>query len=107
MGSRTLTDALAGRAPLRRVFWLYCVGGSLAYSVLGLWVDPLNLRSVTVYSVIGVGIGVVQCIMLWRCAYNGKSRAVGHLVRASVLAGLILIPLLGYLFYIYAGAMIF
>ena len=69
-----LSDALKGKAPLRRVFWVYGVGVSVAYSALGLFIDPLNVKSIVVYTVIGLAIGVVQCIMLWRCAPNSRSQ---------------------------------
>jgi hypothetical protein len=100
--SRALTDPLQGRTPLRRVFWVYGVGVSVVYSFLGLLVDPLNATSVRVYTVLGAAIGVVQSIMLWKCAYNTRSRALGRWVRVSVVAGLITIPLLLYLLYSYA-----
>lgn len=100
--SRALTDPLQGRTSLRRVFWVYGFGVSVVYSFLGLLVDPLNVTSVRVYTVLGAAIGVVQSIMLWRCAYNTRSRLLGHWVRASVVVGLIAIPLLMYLLYSYA-----
>lgn len=100
--SRTLTESLQGKAPLRTVFWVYGVGVSVVYSFLGLLVDPLNSTSVRVYTVLGAVIGVMQSIMLWKCAYNSRSRALGRWVRISVVAGLITIPLLLYLLYSYA-----
>ena len=104
--SSALTDPLRGRTPLRRVFWVYCVLVSVVYSALGLLIDPLNVTSVRVYTVLGLAIGVVQCIMLWQCAYNSRSRALGVWVRISVILGLLMIPLLLYLVYAYASLII-
>jgi len=104
--SRALTDPLQGRTPLRTVFWVYCVLVSVVYSFLGLLVDPLNPRFVRLYTVLGVALGVVQSLMLWKCAYNTRSRAVGHWVRVSVVVGLIAIPFFLYLLYAYASLIV-
>ncbi len=101
-----LSDALKGKAPLRRVFWVYGVGVSVGYSALGLFVDPLNVKSIVLYTVIGLAIGVVQCVMLWRCAPNSRSRLATSLTRLGVILGLLTIPLFLYLLYVYPAAMI-
>jgi hypothetical protein len=100
--SRALTDPLQGRTPLRRVFWVHGVGVSVVYSLLGLLVDPLSVTSVRVYTVLGAAIGVVQSVMLWKCAYNTRSRALGHWVRISVVAVSFKIKMLMSLMYSYA-----
>jgi hypothetical protein len=102
-----LTDPLQGKTPLWKVFWVYGVAVSIGYSFLGLLLDPLNSTSIGLYTAIGLGLGVVQSIMMWQCAFNGKSRAVGRLVRASVVIGLISIPLMLYLLFHYASAIAF
>ena len=104
--SRALTDPLQGRTPLRTVFWVYGVLVSVVYSFLGLLVDPLNPRFVRLYTVLGVALGVVQSLMLWKCAYNTRSRALGHWVRVSVVVGLIAIPFCVYLMYAYASLIV-
>ena len=101
-----LSDALQGKAPLRRAFWVYGVGVSVAYSALGLFIDPLNVKSIVLYTVVGLAIGVVQCVILWRCAPNSRSRLATSLTRVAVILGLLTIPLFLYLLYAYPAAMI-
>ena len=101
-----LSDALQGKAPLRRAFWVYGVGVSVGYSALGLFIDPLNVKSIVLYTVVGLAIGVVQCVILWRCAPNSRSRLATSLTRVAVIIGLLTIPLFLYLLYAYPAAMI-
>jgi len=101
-----LSDAFRGKASLRRAFWLYGVGISVVYSALGLFVDPLNVRSLVVYTVVGLAIGLVQCIILWRCAPNSRSRLATRLTRIAVIAGLLTIPLFLYLLYAAPAALV-
>ncbi len=105
MWSRMLTEPLQGKTPLWKVFWVYGVAVSIAYSLLGLLLDPLNTISMGLYTAFGIALGVVQSIMMWQCAFNGRSRAVGRLVRISVVIGLIAIPLMLYLLFHYANAL--
>jgi len=94
-----LTEALRGRVSLSRAFWLYGVGVSVAYSVVGLFIDIANRFALVVYLVVGTALGVLQTIILWRCARNSPSRFLGRLVRTVMIAGLIMIALMLYVLY--------
>ena len=99
MWPRWLADGLGGKPSLARAFWVYGVGISVAYSLIGLLIDPQNLLVATVYLLLGIALGVLQTIVLWRCAYNSRSRFLGRVVRTAVVSGLILLALvLGVLF---------
>jgi hypothetical protein len=49
-----------------------------------------------VYLVVGIILGIYQLVALWQCAFNGRSRSVGVLVRISVVASVLLIPVIVY-----------
>jgi len=84
---------------LARAFWVYGVGISVVYSLIGLLIDTENLLVATVYLLFGIALGVLQTIVLWRCAYNSRSRFLGRVVRTAVVSGLVLLALvLGVLF---------
>jgi hypothetical protein len=93
---RWLTDPLAGKTSLGRAVWLYGFGGSLVYSVIGL-LFPETTAGLTVYLLLGLAVGVLQSVILWRCAPNSRSAFAGRLVRAAVVVGLILMPIMAYL----------
>lgn len=93
MWPRWLADALRGKPSLARAFWLYGVGISVVYSAIGLLIDTQNLFVATVYLLFGVALGVLQTVVLWRCAYNSRSRFLGQLVRTAVVSGLILLAI--------------
>jgi len=90
---RWLADGLRGKPSLARAFWVYGVGISVVYSLIGLLIDTQNLLVATVYLLFGIALGVVQTIVLWRCAYNSRSRFLGRIVRTAVVSGLILLAL--------------
>jgi len=46
---RWLADALRGKPSLARAFWLYGVGISVVYSVIGLLIDTQNLFVATAF----------------------------------------------------------
>jgi hypothetical protein len=69
------------------------------YSLIGLLIDPENVLRATVYLLVGVALGVLQTIILWRSAYNSRSRFLGRLVRTTVVFGLIVVALMLYLLY--------
>jgi hypothetical protein len=98
MWPQWLTDALTGKTSLRRAFWLYGVGISLAYSVVGL-LFPETIVGLTVYVLLGLGIGILQSVILWQCAPNSRSALSGRFVRAAVIVGLILTPVMLYLLF--------
>ncbi|HUA90622.1 MAG TPA: hypothetical protein VL994_14375 [Steroidobacteraceae bacterium] len=94
-----ISEPLQGKTPLRRVFWLYGVGVSVAYTALGAFVPLDQLRPVLIYTLVGLALGVVQSVMLWKCAYNSPSRShpLGRLLRVCVIAGLLATALVLYL----------
>jgi hypothetical protein len=93
---RWLADALSGKVSLSRAFWVYGVGISIVYSVIGLLIDIQNLLGVTVYLLVGTALGVLQSVILWRCAYNARSRFLGRLVRTAMVFGLIMVAVMLY-----------
>ena len=99
MWPRWLADALSGKTSLARAFWGYGLGVSVVYSLIGLLIDPENVLRATVYLLVGVALGVLQTIILWRSAYNSRSRFLGRLVRTTVVFGLIVVALMLYLLY--------
>lgn len=94
MWPRWLADALSGKVSLSRAFWVYGVGMSVVYSALGLLIDLKSSFGVTVYLLLGALLGVLQTIILWRCAYNSRSRSLGRLVRITMVFGLILVAVM-------------
>jgi hypothetical protein len=99
MSPRWLSDALGGRVSLSRAFWIYGVGVSVAYSVAGLFIDLEHRTAVVGYLVVGTALGVLQTIILWRCAYNSQSRVLGRLLRIAMIAGLVLVGIVLYVLY--------
>jgi hypothetical protein len=95
---RWLTDPLAGKTSLGRAVWLYGFGGSLVYSVIGL-LFPETTAGLTVYLALGLALGVLQSVILWRCAPNSRSAFLGRLVRAAVVMGLVLVLIVAYLLF--------
>lgn len=96
MGSRWLADALSGKVSLSRAFWVYGLGISVAYSLIGLLINIQNSLSVTVYVLVGAALGVLQTIILWRCAYNSRWRFLGGVVRIAMVFGLIVMAVMLY-----------
>lgn len=94
---RWLTDALAGRLSLARAFWLWGVGVSVAYSLMGALIDVEHPVALTIYLAVGLALGLLQTVILWRCASNSRSSFLGRLVRTVMIAGLIMVALLLYM----------
>lgn len=103
MWPRWLTDALSGKTSLARAFWVYGVGVSVLYSLLGLLVDEANVAALAAYLAVGLGLGVVQTIILWRCARNSRHRFLGGLIRALTIIGIVLTAIVLYLFLMNPG----
>jgi len=101
---RWLTDALSGKVSLARAFWLYGLGISVAYSLIGLLIDIQNVPVVAIYTVVGLALGVLQTIVLWRCAYNSRSKFLGRLVRTAVVFGILVIAIMLYVLYEFGRA---
>lgn len=94
----SIWEPLQGRTPLWKVVWVYGFAVSLAYAGLGLVLPLENAGVSRTYTWIGFLIGLYQLIGLWKCAFNSRSRTWGVLVRISVVASLLLIPVCIYLF---------
>jgi hypothetical protein len=75
---RWLADALSGKVSLSRAFWLYGFGISVVYSLIGLLIDMQNLPVVMIYLLVGLALGVLQTIILWRCASNRLLKNATH-----------------------------
>ena|SRR5450755_1225412 len=96
MLAHALLDPLQRRTSLARVFWLYGLGGSTAYITVGWLLGPFNFTGAWIYTILGVCVGALQSVMLWRCAFNCSSKPLGRLVRTSVVVGLVLVPAMIY-----------
>lgn len=88
MWPQWLTDALTGRTSLQRAFWLYGLGGTVAYSAAGL-LFPETPLGIGLYLGIGLVLGVLQSVILWRCAPNSRSSLARRLTRAAIVVGLV------------------
>jgi hypothetical protein len=93
---RWLADALSGKVSLARAFWVYGLGISVVYSLIGLLIDIQNRPVVMIYLMVGLALGVLQTIILWRCAYNSRSSFLGRLVRIALVFGLIMVAVMLY-----------
>jgi hypothetical protein len=93
---RWWTDALTGKVSLARAFWIWGVGVSVAYSLLGAFIDVEHPLALTVYVVVGLAVGVLQTVTPWRSASNSRSGFLGRLVPIAVIAGLALMVLMLY-----------
>jgi len=103
MWPRWLTAALSGKVSLARAFWVYGLGVSVVYSLLGLLVDEQNAAALAVYLVVGLALGVVQTIILWRCANNSRYRFLGGLMRAATIIAVVLMAIAVYLLWTSPG----
>lgn len=106
MWPRWLTDALSGKTSLARAFWGYGVGISIGYSVVGLFIDIQNVPLTAAYVIVGLALGVLQTIVLWRSAHNSRSRLLGRLVRAAMVLGFILVGIMLYVLLTNAGSLL-
>jgi len=96
---RWLADALSGRASLARAFWLYGLGISVVYSLIGLLIDIQDRPVVVIYLIVGLVLGVLQTIILWRCAPNSRSKSLGSLVRTVMVFGIIVVAVMLYVLF--------
>ena len=99
-----LTDALSGKASLARAFWIYGFGVSVAYSLIGAFVDLQSPLALSIYFALGLVLGLAQTVILWRCAYNSPSKFLGRLVRTAIVVSIIMVPLMLYLVHQYGLA---
>jgi hypothetical protein len=96
---RWLADALSGKVSLARAFWVYGLGVSVVYSLIGLPIDIQNRPVLIVYLVVGLALGVLQTIILWRCASNSRSKFLGRLVRTAMVCGFIVVAIMLYVLF--------
>lgn len=101
MVSQSIWEPLQGRTSLSRVFWVYGLGVSAVYAVMGLAVPASSAVASGLYLLVGLILGIYQLIALWQCAFNGRSRALGIWVRVSVAASVLLLPVFVYLIVTY------
>jgi hypothetical protein len=101
MVSQSIWEPLQGRTSLSRVFWVYGLGVSVVYAVIGLAVPASSAAASGLYFLGGLILGIYQLIALWQCAFNARSRAVGIWVRVSVAASFLLLPVFVYLIVTY------
>jgi len=91
-----LSDPMRGKTPLWKVIWVYGFGVSVVYTVLGMILVPETPVGIGVYILLGLALGIVQSVMLWKCAYNSRYPSTGKLLRIVAVAGLLAIPLMLY-----------
>jgi hypothetical protein len=106
MWPKWLTDALSGKVSLARAFWLYGLGVSVGYSAIAAFIDLTKPVAITIYIVLGLVLGLLQSVILWRSAKHSPSRFLGRLVRIVVIAGLLLTLLMVYLLYTGSAALL-
>jgi hypothetical protein len=95
-----LTDALTGKISLSRAFWIYGVGVSVAYSLIAAFIDIENRMALTAYVLIGLLLGVLQSVILWRSALHSPYKFLGRVIRTALIAALIIVvPLTIYLLF--------
>ncbi len=93
------TDPIRGKTPLWKVIWVYGFGVSVVYTVLGMILVPETPVGIGVYILLGLALGIVQSVMLWKCAYNSRYPSAGKLLRIEAVAGLLVIPLMLYVLF--------
>jgi phage-related minor tail protein len=101
-----LTDALSGKVSLARAFWLYGVGVSVGYSAIAAFIDLTKPLAIIIYTVLGLVVGLVQTVILWRSAKNSPSKLLGRLVRIVVIVGVLLTLVMVYLLYTGSAALL-
>jgi len=99
MWPRWLVDALSGRVSLARAFWLYGLGLSVVYSLVGLFVDIENRPLLVIYLFVGLALGVLQTIILWRSAANSRSKLLSRVVRTLMVSGVIVVVIMLYVLF--------
>ena len=106
MWPQVLTDPLRGKTSLWRVIWIYGFGATLVYSLLGWILAPETSLGVAIYFLLGLALGILQSVMLWQCAFNTRSRVFGRLLRAAVVIGLLMVPVMLYVVFKYPEALL-
>jgi len=99
MWLKLLAEPLRGRTSLWKVIWIYGLGASVVYTLLGWVLAPQTPVSVGLYFMVGLALGIVQSVMLWQCAYNSRFPGAGRLLRLIVVIGLLLLPVMLYVLF--------
>lgn len=99
MWPRWLADALKGKASLGSAFWLYGLGVSVVYSIIGLPIDLQNRPALVIYVIVGLALGVLQTVILWRSASNSRSKFVGRLVHTAMVLGFVILVIMLYVLF--------
>ena len=93
---RFLLDPLEGRTSIGKVIWLYGVLGSLAYSVIGMPLEPGG-PAWHLYTIGGLLFSLYVTVATYQCARNCKTAFGRWLVRIGAVLTLLLLPVLTYL----------
>ena|SRR5579862_6359104 len=99
MWLKLLAEPLRGSTSLWKVIWIYGLGASVVYTLLGWVLAPQTPVSVGLYFMVGLALGIVQSVMLWQCAYNSRFPGAGRLLRLIVVIGLLLLPVMLYVLF--------
>ncbi len=92
---QVIMDPLRGTTLLWRVYWIYGAVIAIVLNLL-LLIIPLGTFAVRVMLLLGLVAATYWVICLWQCAYNCRSRQLGHIIRVSVAASVPLIPVFAY-----------
>lgn len=93
-------EPLQGKTPLRTVFWVYGILGSVLLSAIGLFVDTRNQAAMWIYTGFGILFSIYVTVATYLCAGNCGSKFLARLVRISTVVGvLVLLPLCAYLYF--------
>lgn len=106
MWLKWLAEPLRGRTSLWQVIWIYGLGASILYTLLGWVLAPETPVGIGLYFIGGLALGVVQSVMLWQCAYNSRFPAAGRLLRVMVVIGLLMLPLMLYVLFRHPEALL-
>jgi hypothetical protein len=88
---------LEGKISISKVFWVYGIVGSLIYSCLEFFVDPLNSFFMRAYILGGFLYSAYVIVGTYRCAVNCKTPRMARFVRVSCIISLVLLPVLTYM----------
>jgi hypothetical protein len=92
-----LKEPLQGKTSLSKVFWLYCVVGSILYSALELFLDAGNEAVTRIYVVGGLLYSAYVTVATYQCAGNCQSKSLARFVRVSAVISLLALPVIAYL----------
>lgn len=106
MWPRWLSNAWNGKDSLARAFWFWGVGVSVAYSLIGVIIDVEHPMVLTIYLTVGLVLGMLQTVIMWRSSSNSAHRLLGRLVRTTVIFGLLMMVLMLYMLLTHPGLLL-